>query len=236
MELRVTANLIWDVTADSFEEGRQKAAQFLDEIIAEHPVRRSVSISEVVRKKQQRLAVFRPDEVLPHVVKSGGRRTFKVGEAEYQVKMNSDRYHLFTRNLQCVSCGLVGSFMALELAPNSLHPHFNLYALEGGCEVLMTKDHVKPVAKGGPDRDENYQTMCAICNNIKGDGDLTVEQVKELREVYNVNIHKVPPTQLAAIMREEKSKRLPDATTTCSDDSAACCLSSKEVAETTSGS
>lgn len=207
MELRVTANLVWDVSAGSYDEGRQKAADLLNKIIGDLPIRRSVSISEVVKKKQQRLAVFRPDEVLPHVIKSGGRRTFIVEGVEFQVKMNSDRYHLFARNLECVSCGLVGSMMALELAPNSAHPHFNLYALDHGCEVLMTKDHVVPVAQGGPDRDDNYQTMCAVCNNIKGDSNLTVGEVKELRDIYNSNIAKVPPTQLAAIMREEKAKR-----------------------------
>lgn len=32
----------------------------------------------------------------------------------------------------------------------------------------MTKDHIVPKSKGGPDKIENYQTMCTECNCIKG--------------------------------------------------------------------
>ncbi len=48
-------------------------------------------------------------------------------------------------------------------------PHFNLYHMgkKGGL-ILMTKDHVIPKSKNGPNRIENLQTMCMTCNIKKG--------------------------------------------------------------------
>lgn len=98
------------------------------------------------------------------------------------VNTRSDRYELFaTKGVKCVSCGIEGSFFALERSTKCNHdrhqknrqqrrPHFNLYAVrEDGQEVLMTKDHILPKSKGGKDRLENYQTMCKVCNETKAD-------------------------------------------------------------------
>ena len=89
------------------------------------------------------------------------------------VKMGSQRYEVFKeKGLKCVDCGIVGSFFALEkfrLQENNRH-HFNLYAIDGeGLEVLMTKDHIIPISKGGKNILSNYQTMCEKCNSRKGD-------------------------------------------------------------------
>lgn len=58
-------------------------------------------------------------------------------------------------------------------------PHFNLYAVEfvwgrvNGRRkrvphyILMTRDHIYPKSKGGPDSIDNSQTMCAKCNQRK---------------------------------------------------------------------
>lgn len=44
-----------------------------------------------------------------------------------------------------------------------------LYAVDqDGEEVMMTKDHIIPVSKGGKNTLENYQTMCRKCNVQKG--------------------------------------------------------------------
>ena len=88
------------------------------------------------------------------------------------VKMNSQRYILFkNKGCNCVSCGLKGSYFALEKAryQKTKFYHFNLYALNTtGNEVMMTKDHIFPKALGGSNKLNNLQPMCSICNGIKG--------------------------------------------------------------------
>ena len=39
---------------------------------------------------------------------------------------------------------------------------------DNGEEILMTKDHILPRSKGGIDDISNYQTMCKLCNEAKG--------------------------------------------------------------------
>lgn len=90
------------------------------------------------------------------------------------------RYDVFKKSTKCVSCGIEGTFFAKEIAkkqlennPNNKY-HFNLYAKIGESEIMMTKDHIKPVCKGGSNNLSNLQTMCKPCNEKKGskyDGD-----------------------------------------------------------------
>lgn len=88
------------------------------------------------------------------------------------VKMDSQRYRLFfTKGTRCADCGIEGQYFWLEQSenqPGSAY-HFNLYGIDDdGNEVLMTKDHIVPKAKGGHNRIDNYQTMCVHCNARKG--------------------------------------------------------------------
>ncbi len=109
--------------------------------------------------------------------KAAGSRKFpiqtKKGVRLVRVAMGSHRYELFaTKGIRCVRCGLTGVFFALERgAKNSADKfHFNLYGFDGkGREMLITKDHIVPRAKGGKNTLRNYQTMCQKCNQQKGD-------------------------------------------------------------------
>ncbi len=107
-----------------------------------------------------------------------------------RVWMDDARYRLFADNLSCVRCGVVGLYFAVERSarrdkttrtwkPCLSSPwHLNLYALNAqGHEVLMTKDHIVPKSKGGPNCDSNYQTMCTKCNNHKADKTTELELV-----------------------------------------------------------
>lgn len=112
------------------------------------------------------------------------------------IMLISQRYFLFNHNHVCVRCGLEGLFFAKERSAKRIKVqvpgegrhniqfrplnderanwHLNLYALkllqDGSFrEVLMTKDHIIPRAKGGKDIMSNYQTMCSICNGNKAD-------------------------------------------------------------------
>jgi len=87
----------------------------------------------------------------------------------------SSRYHLYSKKgTECANCGLEGTFFAKEKDKGS-HPlysryHLNLYAQnQHGTEIMITRDHIIPKAKGGQNRMSNYQPMCKPCNEKKGD-------------------------------------------------------------------
>lgn len=90
------------------------------------------------------------------------------------IKMGSARYKLFkTKGISCVQCQVEGKYFAIERTFSESIPngrwHLNLYAIDDlGKEVLMTKDHIIPKSKGGKNELENYQPMCLVCNNKKG--------------------------------------------------------------------
>lgn len=123
-----------------------------------------------------RKGLYTIDTVLSKIVDPVGKRR-KSSETEVdfdgdQVYMDSDRYLCFReKGISCCECGITGQFFAKE-STNRQEPyrfHFNLYAIDSdGIEVLMTKDHVLPVAQGGPNHIDNYHTMCTRCNCEKG--------------------------------------------------------------------
>ena len=110
---------------------------------------------------------FKPEEVLPFV--------FQVKEKIYgdqKIRMTSLRYRLFaTKGLVCANCGIIGQHFSLEKHKNDEKGryHFNLYAVDNGTPVMMTKDHIIPKSKGGSDKLENLQPMCIKCNGNKAD-------------------------------------------------------------------
>lgn len=87
----------------------------------------------------------------------------------HMVKLTSSRLRLFSlKGTTCVACGVVGSFFVKERCRGEDNYHLNLYAVKDGLEILMTKDHILPKSLGGKNHIDNYQTMCTICNNAKG--------------------------------------------------------------------
>ena len=84
----------------------------------------------------------------------------------FNVYSKSLRYMTFyQKGLKCVCCGKEGTHFKLCGEDGSNRRHFNLYADDG---TLMTKDHIIPASKGGPDHIDNMQTMCTNCNSEKG--------------------------------------------------------------------
>lgn len=134
------------------------------------------------------------DEVLPFRVPEKTRESRReyagYDGTIYNVQMGSSRFHLFARDNKCVVCGLEGSKMLLQYSINSSpdhqkYPHFNMYGEEFGQLILFTKDHIRPASRGGANDQKNYQTMCAICNNLKQHYPLTLEQLRDARKIWN---------------------------------------------------
>lgn len=131
-------------------------------------------------------------------------KTLKIKNKKYTVRMNSHRYFLFRENNICVSCGLQGDRFVLEKPPGDTYPHFNLYGVENDSYVLMTKDHVFPKCLGGKDHHSNYQTMCSICNGLKGHDQIPIHVIKQLRTFLNENKLKITRKQLYASLESIK--------------------------------
>jgi 5-methylcytosine-specific restriction endonuclease McrA len=94
------------------------------------------------------------------------------------INMTSLKLQTFKENgTRCRICGCKGSYFAKEKYAAEPYFHLNLYALKDGREVLMTKDHIIPLAKGGRDRLNNFQTLCIECNRKKANK--TLEKVKK---------------------------------------------------------
>lgn len=126
-------------------------------------------------RNYERKGLYDLMEVIPYI--GTGSREFD-GDP---IRLNSLRLQLFKQNLTCVRCQLVGYYFAKERSiyydrkgdrywPTSHHFHFNLYGTnQHGYEVMLTRDHIHPRSKGGPDELTNLQTMCAPCNSRKKD-------------------------------------------------------------------
>lgn len=114
---------------------------------------------------------YDPDDILSKVGLQAEPLTVMVEEVERKVNVESLRLQCFKRSKVCVGCGLTGTIMSLDtFKTNSVRQgyHFNLYAKEDGKTRLMTKDHIIPKSKGGPNHLDNLQTMCDRCNCKKG--------------------------------------------------------------------
>jgi hypothetical protein len=189
MQYKVTIDFSYDLESDKdHDELLKNLEQELNDLTKGIVLnKRQIRLNKVKAVKHKtRIATFTPEELLPQVVKEG-KKEFTIDGIVYTVRMDSSRYFVFKRSLACVACGIKGSKMLLEINQHDKSPHFNLYAEENGKLILMTKDHIHPKSKGGKNEIENYATMCCQCNNLKGNNDLTNEQVFELRKFYNEN-------------------------------------------------
>lgn len=211
---KTIVTLTWKFDSDkTHDECLKHAKSQLDEILNLHPEGKDFEnftaqvdlVKMKERKKLIHIARYAPDEIFPHITEDDVKKEFIVGEKTYQVKMNSNRYHVFKNNRSCVSCGIEGVYMILDMNPGDSSPHFNLYAEEHGRLILMTKDHIMAKSKGGTDTLDNFQTCCAVCNNLKANYDLSYEDVKTLRHIYK-NPNKLSKKDLRELIHAEREK------------------------------
>jgi len=134
----------------------------------------------------ERKGTYKIEQVLPHVRGNTNVRDKNKLFMQFdgdQVKIRSDRLLTFHRKgIKCVKCGIEGKFFAKERSSKTSYWHMNLYAVnKEGHEVLMTKDHIIPKAKGGASSLYNYQPMCVKCNGAKADTIPKAVRKKETR-------------------------------------------------------
>lgn len=214
---KVITTLTWKFDSDRPQkECLEYAKKQLDKIMEANPKGKdfdgfTVQVDLARMKDRNRLihlGAFELDDVFPYVTEEDCKREYKIEGKTYQVRMNSDRYHVFKENNRCVSCGLEGTMMVLDMNPGDSSPHFNMYAEEHGRLVLMTKDHKTAKSKGGTDTLDNYQTMCSTCNNLKGAHDLTLDQCRELRQLFD-NGDKLPRKELRDLINKRREEMAP---------------------------
>lgn len=73
----------------------------------------------------------------------------------------------FHKGCKCTECDNIGTYLALGVDRMG-NKHLDLYCENG---VPMTIDHIIPKSKGGKNHIDNYQPMCIICNQKKGNGE-----------------------------------------------------------------
>lgn len=211
---KVITTLTWKFDSEEgHQESIERAKRQLDEILDSNPQGEDfdgfivqIDLARMKdRKKLVHLGEFNLDEVMPYITETESKRDYHVGEHTYTVRMNSDRYFVFKDNPRCVSCGLEGTKMILDMNPGDNSPHFNLYAEEDGRYVLMTKDHILAKACGGTDEISNYQTMCHLCNNLKGHYNLSLDDIRKLREL-SLNKSKLPRKELRNLINQTREK------------------------------
>ncbi|MNJ90201.1 HNH endonuclease [compost metagenome] len=130
-----------------------------------------IGMSKIENKFMDRKEMYSIEEVLSKIVPINvDKKESKVDFDGDMIPMSSHRYHNFKEHgVVCVCCGIKGEYFVKERSKGSISYHFNLYAIdENKNEVLMTKDHIVAKSQGGPNRLENYQPMCTICNKEKG--------------------------------------------------------------------
>lgn len=207
---RGNAIISWTFESNS-HKALEQARKFVSDLVGDsEDIKVTVNVDRYKEKTPKIvLGEFSLLDVLPFITSQDSRRVYKIGDKEYEVRMNSPRYFVFKSSHKCASCGIEGSVMMLERHPLDKKPHFNLYARDGDKLILMTKDHIQAKSYGGEDRHSNYQTMCCICNNLKGNDNLKLDAIRTLREIYNNNKQLHRKKLNAMINRERERLRIP---------------------------
>jgi len=84
------------------------------------------------------------------------------------IKITSNNLRLFkTKGYKCCKCGVEGKWFYKIRSDVNDGYHLELFGEKDGKLVVMTKDHILPLSKGGADHVANLQTMCSKCNQEK---------------------------------------------------------------------
>lgn len=209
VKFRATATVTWEFTTElPLDKASEMAQGVIDSVSYPGLEFKTHLRLDKLKEKIQRVKVgeFQSEDVFPFLASTESKKQYHVDGKAYSVKMNSHRYFLFRESRKCVSCGLEATKIFLEHHPSDKTPHFNFYGEDDGKLILFTKDHILPKSLGGEDRHSNYQTMCIVCNNLKGHANLTVDSIRQLRECYEENRVKLTKKKLHLLVESEKTR------------------------------
>lgn len=208
IKYQAVATVLFELESASYDAVLQEAQLLFNKCFS--PTSEMCISIKIDRKKTALrniiLGVFKPEDVFPFITAENTRKIYSIDGVDYSVRMNSERYFVFKHNPECVCCGVTGTKFILEKHPAHMSPHFNFYAEENGKLILMTKDHIRPLARGGTNSCYNYQTTCNICNNLKGSANLTIEGMRELKMIYDEYKNVVTRKKLALILEGTRNR------------------------------
>ena len=139
------------------------------------------------------LAEFPPDLIFDQIPETSYLKKvkvpFQVGDKTFFIKVSSMRLRVFKANRTCSCCGLLGTGMLLQNYATQNAKHFNFFGEKDDGElVLMTKDHIIPVSKGGNNTFKNMQTMCYECNQLKKNRLISNCELLKEKEIVTLKI------------------------------------------------
>ena len=149
------------------------------------------------------------DEMLPNIGEGNSIVFAGIG-----IRTGSLRMRTFKeKGCDCVVCGARGAFFSIECSVKTNRKtgerrpmnnwHANLYGRKAdGSIILMTHDHIWPLAYGGYDTIKNSTTMCVKCNNNKADKLPTQEFIAKHGCAYD-------PDYLGRVMKAPKGHNPP---------------------------